>query len=98
MNQPFGPGATQDMILGATSASISISPDTPVVRLLFVANSVNAVAYLMWGEGTATATFNDFPLIANTPEYLSKPPGKDRLAGVANASGVGGILYVTAGW
>jgi hypothetical protein len=98
MDQPFGPGATVDLTLGATSASVTIAAANPVIRLLFQCGNPLGTAYLNWGAGTATATFNDFPLIANQPELVTKPPAKDTLAAVANAAGVGGVLYVTVGW
>lgn len=78
-----------------TSASVSLNPDSPSVRLLNVGSDL---VFVRFGTGAQTATEQDYPLQPNVPEIINKGVGADTLAAIEIAGGgPGPVLYITTG-
>jgi hypothetical protein len=97
MTQPFTPGRTQEFVLATTSASITVDSDAPQIYVLLNSTSPTALAFVRIGTGAQTATASDFAVPPNMPMILTKGVGANTIAAMANASGAGGLLYVTTG-
>jgi hypothetical protein len=93
----FTPGQTQELILDASSNSLTLHSDAPSVQLLLTSGNAAALAFVRLGTGAQEATFNDYPISANAPVTLTKGVGADTIAALGNAAAAGGLLYVTVG-
>jgi hypothetical protein len=97
MTQPFSPGQTQEFVLAATSASLTLNADAPQIYVLLNSANAAALAFIRIGTGPQTATASDFAIPPNIPMILTKGVGANTIAAMANAPGAGGLLFVTTG-
>jgi hypothetical protein len=97
MTQPFTPGRTQEFVLATSSSSITVDADAPQIYVLFNSGSSTALAFIRIGTGAQTATASDFAVPPNIPMILTKGVGANTIAAMGNASGAGGLLFVTTG-
>jgi hypothetical protein len=94
---PFTPGQTQEIILATTSSSLALNADAPQIYVLLNSSAADALAFIRIGTGAQTAVASDFAVPPNIPMILTKGVGANTIAAMANAPGVGGLLFVTTG-
>jgi uncharacterized cupin superfamily protein len=90
-NPAYGSGVTVSP--GVASASSTVGGGSKALVITNLSSTV--VAYVRVGEGSATATTADYPVLPSTQIVLSKAQDQNVVAYIAPAGG--GSLHIMAG-
>jgi len=92
---PFGPHYGSGVTVAPSGTSASSARGLGSKSLVITNLSTTVVSYVRTGQGAATATTADYPILPNTQIVLSKPQDHDTVAYVTGGST--GSLHIMAG-
>lgn len=91
--QPFTPGPTLPLTVGATSSSVQLSGNGAAVE---VSNTGSATMFIKLGGATVAAAVTDYPIPAGQAKLIGRDTGGQTYLAAITASG-STTGYVTTG-